>query len=653
MPYLLAWFALCRPIWSGRRDALKKLDWTGELGWRHRRQTRPRNGFGRDRARGVDASLASSTLAFLIVVCNPASKPKNVYNQFMTTRAAQVLLGFSLGLVAIFSAAMSHSGSALPDSRIAPPSRQFSLPFSGMPGVNSWLLGQLYGNTTGAYRRRNSDYRAGQGIHFGMDFSAPCGTPVLAIGDGVVSEVDGSHGSPPHNLVLNHAGNLSSLYGHLLRRSSLKIGQRVKRGQQIGLSGDSQFTCISAPHLHLEIRDTSHQRFLNPVGFIAADWNTLALVGSFGRGYQRDLNQPRKWQSLEDQPSARRGGALLNNYKSPFPAVPNDRSITYPSRIYRAPATPASETDAPEAIPRAISSAGCCVAPFWSADSNRVIYLDKPSAASAAALYSIDANNPSDTRREFSSVVRLSASEKFAILNGSTTRIERLATGERVSVPASSVLFSPFEQQIAWTVSSDAGRFDTQRTTVFVANLTLNPRLRLSVPRAVAVLYGGGLSGWLNDQTLVLNGKRKAGTRDRELMTLNLKTKNLKSFSSALNFRGIGISPKGRFVIYYVAFDSQARNGLFVLDTNSGTTRRLPWFGSYRFRDANRLVFIPMQNAKTHSLLEWDLRSDTQRQLVNLAVQVAVDDWQIAPNGMGMVFVSASNRALHVVDLPK
>jgi Peptidase family M23 len=563
------------------------------------------------------------------------------------------LFALSFISLTLFSLAFSHYAPALPTSKIAAPARQFSLPFAGTPGVNSWLLGQLYGNTTGAYRRRNSDYRAGQGIHFGMDFSAPCGTPVLAIGDGVVSEVDGSHGSPPHNLVLDHAGNLSSLYGHLLRRSSLKVGQRVKRGQQIGLSGDSQFTCISAPHLHLEIRDNSHQRFFNPVGFIEADWNTLALVGSFGRGYQRDLNQPRKWQSLEDQPAARRGGALLNNYKLPFPAVSNDRSLPYPSRIYRAAPTKGRETDAPEGIPRAISSAGCCVAPFWSADSSRVMYLDKPSAASPAALYSIDANNPSDSRREFSSVVRLSASEKFAVLNGSTTRIERLATGERVSVPASSVSFSPNEQQIAWTVSSDGGRFDTQRTTIFVANLQIAPRLVLSQTRAVAVLYGGGLSGWLNEQTLVLNGKSKAGTRDRALMTLDLKNKNLKTYSSALNFRGITIGPGGRFVIYYVAFDSQARNGLFVLDTSSGTTRRLPWFGSYRFRDANRLVFIPMQNAKTHSVLEWDLRTNTQRSLVNLAAQVAVDDWQIAPNGSSMVFVSAANRALQVVDLPK
>jgi Tol biopolymer transport system component len=157
----------------------------------------------------------------------------------------------------------------------------------------------------------------------------------------------------------------------------------------------------------------------------------------------------------------------------------------------------------------------------------------------------------------------------------------------------------------------------------------------------------------LNEQTLILNGKLKAGTRDRALMMLDLKTNNLKTFSSALNFRGISISPTGRYLAYYVAFDSPARNGMFVLDTLSGTARRVPWFGSYRFRDASRIVFVPMQNSKTHSLYEWDLPTNTQRLLLDLGAQVAVDDWQIAPNGSRMVFVSASNRALHVVDLPK
>ncbi len=557
-----------------------------------------------------------------------------------------VVVGLSL-----FSVALSHSAPALPISQLALASKQFSLPFAGAPGVNTWLLGQLYGNTTGAYRRRNSDYRSGQGIHFGMDFSAKCGTPVLAIGDGVVSEVDGSHGSAPHNLVLEHAGNLSSLYGHLQVRSSLRIGQRVQRGQQIGISGDSQFTCYSAPHLHLEIRDRSHQRFLNPVGYINADWNTLALLGSFGRGYQRDLNNPRKWQALEDQPSARRGGALLNNYARPFPVAANDRSLTYPSRIYRSSVSSIDDGSNPVGLPRAISGAGCCVAPFWNKDSSRILFLDKPDA-NPAAIYSLDASGLSAAKKEFSSVVRLSPSEKYAVLNGSNTILERLSTGDRISIPATSVIFSPLEQQIAWAVSSESTRFDTVQTTVFVANLVTSPRLKIVNTRAVTVLYGGGLSGWLNEQELLLNGKRSAATRNRELIRLDLRTKTPRVFSNAINFRGIGIGPKGQTVLYYVAFDSKTKNGLFALNTQSGAIKRLPWFGSYRWRDANRIVFIPMQNAKTHVLLEWDTRTEKQRVLVDLKTKVAVDDWQIAPNGSSVVFVSAATRALNVVDLP-
>jgi hypothetical protein len=564
----------------------------------------------------------------------------------MNPRVILVLLGLSA-----FSVVFSHSAPALPISRIAAPARQFSLPFAGQPGVNTWLLGQLYGNTTGAYRRRNSDYRSGQGIHFGMDFSAKCGTPVLAIGDGVVSEVDGSHGSAPHNLVLEHAGNLSSLYGHLKVRSNLRVGQRVTRGQQIGVSGDSQFTCYSAPHLHLEIRDRSHQRFFNPVGYINADWNTLALLGGFGRGYQRDLDNPRKWQTLEDQPSARRGGALLNNYARPFPVAANDRSLTYPSRIYRSSVSTIDDATNPIGVPRAISSAGCCVAPVWNKDSSRILFLDKPDA-NPAAMYSLDASGLIAAKKEFSSVVRLSPSEKYAVLNGSTTILERLSTGERVRIPATTVTFSPTEQQIAWTVSSESQRFDTVQTMVFVANLVTSPRFKIANTRAVVVLYGGGLSGWLNEQELLLNGKTKAATRDRELIRLDLRTKNQKVFSSALNFRGISIAPKGQTVLYYVAFDSKTKNGLFALNTQSGATKRLSWFGSYRWRDVNRIVFIPMQNAKTHVLLEWDFRIQKQRVLVDLKTKVAVDDWQIAPNGSSVVFVDAATRAIQVVDLP-
>lgn len=200
--------------------------------------------------------------------------------------------------------------------------RPFILPFAEPPGPDTWLLGQTYGNTVGAYFNRNTTYRFSQGIHFGVDFTAPCGTEIVALADGVVALVDAtSYGSLPHNLIVDHPQlGYATLYGHLLQRPNLFVGQQVKQGQVIALSGDPDDTCYGRPHLHLEIRDYPGRAWkYNPVNLIAADWDNLALVGSFRSGFQRDLDDPRKWQHLDDQPRSVTGGPIINNFANPWP----------------------------------------------------------------------------------------------------------------------------------------------------------------------------------------------------------------------------------------------------------------------------------------------------------------------------------------------
>jgi murein DD-endopeptidase MepM/ murein hydrolase activator NlpD len=222
-----------------------------------------------------------------------------------------------LGVGAIFS-----SGAASPAGQ-PPPSSElpFRLPFADPPGPDTWLLIQTYGNTTGAYRARASVYQAGQGMHFGIDFAARCGYPVVAVGDGVVTKVDAArHGSAPHNLMIDHPNGYASFYGHLLERSHLRAGQEVQAGELVGYVGDPDLTCLSRPHLHLEIRNAGlYTRAYNPVPLIAADWESLALTGSFSSGFARDLTNPRRWQRLDDQPEVLFGGARLNDYSSPWP----------------------------------------------------------------------------------------------------------------------------------------------------------------------------------------------------------------------------------------------------------------------------------------------------------------------------------------------
>jgi murein DD-endopeptidase MepM/ murein hydrolase activator NlpD len=196
-------------------------------------------------------------------------------------KEAAMKTGILIGVVVCATLALVAGPSAVrPTAAQVPEKKPFGLPFAQPPGPNTWYLGGGYGNTVGAYFQRDTTYRAGQGLHFGLDFAAPCGTPVVAIGDGSVAKVDArEHGALPHNLMLQLDAGYSALYGHLFERSKLSVGDRVIKGQVVGVSGDSFGTCHSAPHLHLEIRSPDYLTAYNPINLIDADWDSLALVG--------------------------------------------------------------------------------------------------------------------------------------------------------------------------------------------------------------------------------------------------------------------------------------------------------------------------------------------------------------------------------------
>ena len=204
--------------------------------------------------------------------------------------------------------------------RAAPETPPFGVPFEGPASLDTWMAGQWYGNTSTAFRQREEFYSAFQGLHFGVDLSCECRTPVVAIGDGVVRVVDGSHGAWPHHVVIDHPDyEVSSLYGHLLERSRLRAGERVSRGQVVGISGDSQtLDCNGAPHLHLELRYNQMRAATNPVLWIDADWPALTL-GIREPGFAMDFANPLQWQSPFDQPDVQLGGPYLNAYDRAWP----------------------------------------------------------------------------------------------------------------------------------------------------------------------------------------------------------------------------------------------------------------------------------------------------------------------------------------------
>jgi hypothetical protein len=85
--------------------------------------------------------------------------------------------------------------------------------------------------------------------HPGIDISAPMGTPILAAAGGTVIEVRA--GSGYGNMVtIDHGYGLVTRYAHL-QKALVQQGQRVKRGDQIALVGNTGIA--TAPHLHYEV----------------------------------------------------------------------------------------------------------------------------------------------------------------------------------------------------------------------------------------------------------------------------------------------------------------------------------------------------------------------------------------------------------------
>jgi hypothetical protein len=85
--------------------------------------------------------------------------------------------------------------------------------------------------------------------HTGIDYAMPVGTPVLAVADGVISNVttDKSYGE----VVVLKADKYEIWYCHLSVKG-VKKGQAVKVGQELGKSGNTGNS--TGPHLHLETR---------------------------------------------------------------------------------------------------------------------------------------------------------------------------------------------------------------------------------------------------------------------------------------------------------------------------------------------------------------------------------------------------------------
>jgi murein DD-endopeptidase MepM/ murein hydrolase activator NlpD len=106
------------------------------------------------------------------------------------------------------------------------------------------------GFITSGFGSRPSPFGRGGDFHNGVDIKVPIGSPVYAAGAGRVTEADTMSGYGLR-VVISHDYGLETVYAHL-KKSEVRPGQQVRRGQLIALSGNSGRTTGS--HLHYEVR---------------------------------------------------------------------------------------------------------------------------------------------------------------------------------------------------------------------------------------------------------------------------------------------------------------------------------------------------------------------------------------------------------------
>jgi murein DD-endopeptidase MepM/ murein hydrolase activator NlpD len=114
------------------------------------------------------------------------------------------------------------------------------------------------------YGVKSDPFTGERKLHSGMDISNRIGTPVVVTANGVVASTRYQSGLG-NTVIVDHGSGMQTVYGHLSQFKT-KEGQRVRRGELIGLVGNTGYS--TGPHLHYEVIKLGGT--VNPVQYIFA-----------------------------------------------------------------------------------------------------------------------------------------------------------------------------------------------------------------------------------------------------------------------------------------------------------------------------------------------------------------------------------------------
>ena len=112
------------------------------------------------------------------------------------------------------------------------------------------LVAPITGEWGSGFGMRSDPFTGESRMHQGIDVSAPEGTPIHAVSEGVVSFA-GSRGGFGNLVIIDHSNGLQSYYAHQ-SIIGVTVGDQVAAGTEIGAVGSTGRS--TGPHLHFELR---------------------------------------------------------------------------------------------------------------------------------------------------------------------------------------------------------------------------------------------------------------------------------------------------------------------------------------------------------------------------------------------------------------
>ncbi|MBN8728178.1 MAG: M23 family metallopeptidase [Xanthomonadales bacterium] len=127
---------------------------------------------------------------------------------------------------------------------------------SGMPVAQGYISSGFGGRT--------DPINGHSGVHLGVDFGAPSGSPILAVADGLVTYADTRSGYGKV-IEIDHGNGFVTRYAHASAFIA-RPGQRVRAGEAIAKVGSTGRS--TGPHCHFEV--WRNGRAVNPMSYVKA-----------------------------------------------------------------------------------------------------------------------------------------------------------------------------------------------------------------------------------------------------------------------------------------------------------------------------------------------------------------------------------------------